>query len=314
MLSPDPRGRRAALALALLSLLASVGCQRAVDRRAGAPAVLEKPGPVLVEPVHSDTEDGVASDDASDPRTDDESELSEAAAVSASDEQVEPSTSSASAVEGPYRTPLDERETPAQRVAARLVSLSPAQCRAELQRRKLAIAHAGGSTPGVATPVRLSGDLEGVRFLTPGRKSVFGVLDCRLSLVLAELAKLLAEHSVAAIHIDNMYRPQAHLPGSKKKSQHAYGLAVDIYGFTLRDGTTLVVERDFHRTLGAPPCGPDAALPLDDDGRALALRNIFCAIARARQFNYLLTPNYDESHRDHIHADVQRKTTAHVVR
>jgi hypothetical protein len=269
----------------------------------------------VVEAAHSSSEDGpLPNDDVTEPHNDSVPKIAAPTSSSAEDTANSVIADAGNAPEAPYRAPLDERETPAQRSAARLASTSPAQCRAELQRRKLAIVHTSGSTPGVATPVRLSGELEGIRFLTPGRKSVFGVLDCRLSLVLAELAKLLAEQNVAAIHIDNMYRPQAHLPGSKKKSQHAYGLAVDIYGFTLRDGTTLVVERDFHGTLGEPPCGPLASLPPDSDAHALALRNLACVVARSRIFNYLLTPNYNESHRDHIHADIQRKARVHVVR
>jgi hypothetical protein len=268
-----------------------------------------------VEAAGTNSEDGpLPSDDVTESHTDATLEGAEPTMSSLDDKPNPAVIEGENAPEAPYRAPLDERETPAQRNAGRLASTSPAQCRAELKRRKLAIAHTGGSTPGVATPVRLTGELEGVRFLTPGRKSVFGVLDCRLSLVLAELAKLLAEQGVAAIHIDNMYRPQAHLPGSKKKSQHAYGLAVDIYGFTLRDGTTLIVERDFHGTVGEPPCGPDAALPANSDANALSLRNLVCAIARSGIFNYLLTPNYNESHRDHIHADIQRKARVHVVR
>lgn len=304
--------RRAALTLALLLPFASLTCRRAADGRAGAAAPAQSVAanrPAPVEAERANAEDGpLPSDDLGEQYGDDNVPPEPAA------EPAEQEDGAADGSEPPYRAALDERQTQAERIATRLASLSPAQCRAELQRRKLAIARAGGSTPGVATPVRLSGVLEGVRFLTPGRKSVYGVLDCRLSLVLAELAKLLAESGVAALHIDNMYRPRAHLPGSRKKSQHAYGMAVDIYGFTLADGTTLVVERDFHGTLGAPPCGPDARLAPDSDTRALSLRNLFCTIARSRLFNYLLTPNYNEAHRDHIHLDIQRKTRAHVVR
>jgi hypothetical protein len=306
------------VALAVLSPFAHVACHKTnagSAHAAAVPRIPDRGGPAEVVAAHSNSEDGaLPKDDVTEAHTEEVPELAEPTSSSVEEAPSAASAGAGNAPEAPYRAALDERETPAQRSAARLASTSPAQCRAELKRRKLAIVHTGGSTPGVATPVRLSGELEGIRFLTPGRKSVFGVLDCRLSLVLAEFAKLLAEQDVAAIHIDNMYRPQAHLPGSKKKSQHAYGLAVDIYGFTLRDGTTLVVERDFHGTLGEPPCGPDAALPPDSDARALSLRNLACVIARARIFNYLLTPNYNDSHRDHIHADIQRKGRVHVVR
>jgi len=214
----------------------------------------------------------------------------------------------------PFRWTVDAQETESQRRSRRIVNASPAACRAELRRRKLAVSALGGNVAGVATPVRLTGELRGVRFVTPGKKSVYGILDCRLAIVLDELAELLLAQGVVAVHVDNFYRPRAHLPGSRKKSQHAYGLAIDIYGVTLADGTTLVVERDFNGTVGAVPCGPDAALGPDGDARALALRNVVCAIARSRLFNYLLTPNYDAAHRNHVHADVGRGGTEHVLR
>jgi hypothetical protein len=216
--------------------------------------------------------------------------------------------------DAPFRVPLDTQTTAEQRVSERIANASPGGCRAELKRRKLPVAHVGGNVKGVATPVRLTGELRGVRFVAPGKTSVYGMLDCRLAIVLDELAGVLAEHGVTAVHVDNFYRPRAHLPGSRKRSQHAYGLAIDIYGFTLSDGTTLVVERDFHGAIGTATCGPEATIGADGDANSVTLRNLVCVIARTRLFNYLLTPDYDAAHRNHLHADIGRGGTGHVLR
>jgi hypothetical protein len=214
----------------------------------------------------------------------------------------------------PFRAALDKRETDLMGVSKRIANFSPASCRAELKRRKLPVAFLGGNVRGVAVPVRLTGELRGVTFKTPGKKSVYGIVDCRLVVVLDELAGLLAEHGVTAVHVDNMYRPRSRLPGRKKKSQHAYGLAIDIYGFTLASGSTLVVERDFDGRIGALPCGPEADLAPNASAAAVSLRNLTCAIARARLFNHLLTPDYDAAHRNHLHADISRGGNQYVVR
>jgi hypothetical protein len=216
--------------------------------------------------------------------------------------------------DAPFRVPLDGQTTAVQRVSERIANASPGACRAELKRRKLPVAHVRGNVKGVATPVRLTGELRGVRFIAPGKTSVYGMLDCRLAIVLDELSGVLAEHGVTAVHVDNFYRPRAHLPGSRKRSQHAYGLAIDIYGFTLSDGTTLVVERDFHGAIGAATCGPEATIGAEGDANSVTLRNLVCVIARTRLFNYLLTPDYDAAHRNHLHADIGRGGTGHVVR
>ncbi len=216
--------------------------------------------------------------------------------------------------DAPFRVALDTQTTELQRVSERIANASPGGCRTELKRRKLPVSFVGGNVKGIATPVRLTGELRGVRFIAPGKKSVYGMLDCRLAIVLDELSAVLAEQGVTAVHVDNFYRPRAHLPGSRKRSQHAYGLAIDIYGFTLSDGTTLVVERDFHGAIGSPTCGPEATIAAAGDARSIALRNLVCVIARTRIFNYLLTPDYNAAHRNHLHADIGRGGTGHVLR
>jgi hypothetical protein len=69
-----------------------------------------------------------------------------------------------------YLEPLPPKAAAKTSKASRHASLSPQQCAAELARRKLGVTRWKGFAAGVATPVRVSGDIAGVRFVTPGRK------------------------------------------------------------------------------------------------------------------------------------------------
>ncbi len=205
----------------------------------------------------------------------------------------------------PFEAPLPDRSLPASAPASRLANLSPGQCRAELKRRKLPFKPAPGPSKGVATPVRFAGPLRGVTFRAPGGRSPYGTLDCRLLLVLDELAEVLARHRVTSVRVDNLHRPRARLPGRRKPSQHSYGLAADIMSFTLDDGTELVVERDWVRGPTGAACGPGSRAP-DFHAAGIALLNLVCDIARAGLFHHMLTPNHDKAHHDHLHFDVKR--------
>jgi hypothetical protein len=175
----------------------------------------------------------------------------------------------------------------------------------ELKRRSLPVERDRGPAEGIAVPVRITGEMDGVQFVAPGKKSVYGKLDCRLALALDELARVLAPRGVVVVRVDNLYRPRARLPGGRKRSQHRYGLAIDLVAFGLADGTELSVEHDWHGDRDVPVCGADSRLT-EPTERAIALRNIVCDIARAGIFHHILTPSYDESHKDHLHLDIKR--------
>ncbi len=213
----------------------------------------------------------------------------------------------------PFNAALPGRELALRGLASKFASLTSGQCRAELARRKIATSRPRKAASGVAAPLRLDGPLHGVRFVAPGPKSVYGTLDCRLALALDELAALLAQRGVALVRVDNMYRPKAHLPGQRKPSQHAYGLAIDIVGFELASGESLEVERDWHGELGPAPCGPSARLTQPVDA-AVNLRNLVCEVARSGIFHHLLTPSYDAAHKNHVHFDIKRDAKEILVK
>jgi hypothetical protein len=73
---------------------------------------------------------------------------------------------------------------------------------------------------------------------------------------------------------------------SGKLSAHAQGLAIDIAGFELANGSTLRIKPD-------PGSVPDPALA--------SLRTAACG-----WFTTILGPGSDEAHHDHLHVDIQQ--------
>ncbi len=212
-----------------------------------------------------------------------------------------------------FQAPLPDKWLPKKSPAMRDANLSPAACRAEARKEKLPLSGVHIATPGVANPRRVAGRIHHVKFITPHRPSPYGLLDCRLALALEAFAGVLWKHGVIAVYVDNFYRPHAHLAGRHKPSQHSYGLAIDLMGFTFRDGTTLRVGDDWHGGIGRPVCGPDAA-PAEATPGAIRLRNIVCDVASAGIFQHLLTPNFNAAHHSHFHFDIDRGVKYFVVR
>lgn len=217
----------------------------------------------------------------------------------------------AASITASYLEPLPSTVVSKASKASRIAGLSPQQCLAEVSKRKLGLTRSKGFAVGVATPFRITAPLQGVKFVTPGRKSPYGVLDCRLALELAELSTVLARHDVVEVRVDNMYRPRARLPGRKKPSQHSYGLAIDMTRFKLADGRELIVEQDFQGTIGEPVCGQSAKADLS--AAAKELRDLICDVARSELFHHILTPNHDAAHRDHFHLDIARGARTQLI-
>jgi hypothetical protein len=212
-----------------------------------------------------------------------------------------------------FHEPLAGRTLAASAPAVRYANLAPWQCRKELAARKLSVKRWDGPAKGIATPVRFSGPLEGVRFVAPGGKSPYGLLDCRLALALTDFARALAGFGVVEVRVDNMYRPRAHLPGRRKSSQHSYGLGIDITSLKFGDGRTLVVEDHWRAPIGAAVCGPAARLE-QATAEAILLHDIVCDVARKGIFHHMLTPSYNAAHRNHFHFDIKRDANYRSVR
>lgn len=212
-----------------------------------------------------------------------------------------------------FQDPLPEQWLASTTAAMWSGNLSPTQCRAAAQKLGAAATSAGRAASGVATPMRVAGTIGSVRFITPPKSVPYGVMDCRLVVLLEPFAKVLAEHGVTAVHIGSSYRPHARLAGKRKPSQHSYGLALDIMALTFKDGATLELGRDWQGAIGEPVCGPEAKLERPTPA-AVRLRDVACAVARAGLFHRILTPNYNAAHASHFHFDIGRDVKYFVVR
>jgi hypothetical protein len=75
-------------------------------------------------------------------------------------------------------------------------------------------------------------------------------------------------------------------------SEHSFANAIDVATFTLKNGRTVVVERDWVRA--AEPAKTPAARFLRRLSRRLYDEKIFSVV---------LTPSYDKHHKNHLHLD-----------
>ena len=197
--------------------------------------------------------------------------------------------------------------------SARYAAMSGDACTAELTRRGVAFTRVADA-PGVATPVRLPGDVGGVVYRTEApahlrETSPYDVFDCRLVLALSDFSRVLKAHDVDEVRLFSAYRPGRRLADGETGLRHEGGLAIDARRFGKRAGpggdrVWLDVERDFHGRLGADPCGPGAAPPSPATPEARALRAIACEAASQHLFTSILTPDYDRAHRNHFHLEV----------
>jgi hypothetical protein len=201
----------------------------------------------------------------------------------------------------------------AKSAARRYGNMSPGACAKEL-RTLNGMFKRVGAQKGVATPTRVIGPIEEIRFRVPGEKSKFGVLDCRLALTLVEFARFLKERGVTEVVVDNFYRVNARLPGKRtKRSQHAYGLAIDLRAFHLADGSRWDVEQDWGASTDTEPCGPLATL-VSPTQHTAGLRNLVCELFEEQLFSHHLTPSHDAAHRNHLHLDIARDAKSVMIR
>lgn len=145
----------------------------------------------------------------------------------------------------------------------------------------------------VATPVELTGPVGGVWFrMTHEERAI--VMSCELALRLPELATVLASHGVHGVEIMSSYRPHPHT------SFHTMGLALDLSGFWMDDGWWTVLD-DYQATPMQRTCSGRAPR----GQRARVLRELACELADTGLLSSILTPNYNEGHRDHFHIDAR---------
>jgi hypothetical protein len=147
-------------------------------------------------------------------------------------------------------------------------------------------------TTPVAVPVVIDAPISGVMFVSLHADREI-VLSCEMARRLLPLARILRRQGVLAVGINSSYRDRP------KVSFHTFGLALDMMAFRTHD-STLVVAEHFEASADAHTC---QAEPSSEEGKALL--GIVCAIADSHLFSTILTPNYNEGHRDHVHLDAR---------
>jgi Extensin-like protein C-terminus len=141
---------------------------------------------------------------------------------------------------------------------------------------------------GVKTPVVVDAPIAGVRYHTISKSPL--IADCRLVLALVSIGPELNALGITDMRFSGawVYR----LSRAGRLSLHAYGLAIDVHGFSMA-GRNYDIRHDFSKGLGSNTCldGPPA--------------NAFaCRMRRTGLFHELLTPDDNADHYDHIHLGV----------
>jgi len=157
------------------------------------------------------------------------------------------------------------------------------------------------STP-VPTPMMLKGPVEGLSFRHLQKNSEV-ILSCEMLTRLPTLALILKRHGIRGVGVNSSYRK------TPFTSFHTFGLALDMARFSSERGP-LKVLTDFIMTPESKTCpAPNFA-----NWRADTLAHIACELHESRVFSTVLTPNYNEGHRDHFHIDARPQDARFYVR
>ncbi len=142
-------------------------------------------------------------------------------------------------------------------------------------------------------PVRLYSPVHGIdyRYISNEEPSPI-LVSCGLALALDELGVLLeSKDAVEVAHIGT-YNCRV-ISGTTTLSEHSFGRAIDLGGFTLADDTYITVYADWEDGVADPVTFAGQWLKdLTDKRHEQGI------------FNIILTPEYNAAHDDHVHVDM----------
>ncbi|HUH00915.1 MAG TPA: extensin family protein [Kofleriaceae bacterium] len=175
-------------------------------------------------------------------------------------------------------------------------SRSAASCYKALDR--LGVKYSKAKRRHIKLAVRVSGPIGGVSYSGYNKKPL--VLDCSLVVSLAAAGPLLAAHGIEMAKYSSAYQVRR-IRGSNRRSNHSYGLAIDVHSYhgdALPTG--LVIKDDYEQGLGDDvDC---IGRPLTQNGAMLRALN--CQFRRSGWFRSILDPDYDANHYNHFHIEV----------
>lgn len=204
--------------------------------------------------------------------------------------------------------------------ATRYGRMSSRACLAEVKKRKLPVV-ALGPVRGIPIPVRITGELHGVRVHSGLPKSQwttspYEIVDCRLALAIDDFTALLANHDVVELVHMSAYRPPPKKwPAEKPGKRHGAGMALDAAVFIKRDGSKLIVEKHFKGHRRSAPCPRVVhAKSAPKAPETKEIREIFCEAREHGVFHVMLSPNFNWAHRNHFHLEVAQNPRWFYVR
>jgi hypothetical protein len=128
-------------------------------------------------------------------------------------------------------------------------------------------------------------------------------MDCELGRALLDAAVVFQMAGIRDLYFSGIYeyRTRRH---SKKMSEHAHGLAIDVHQFGTADGRIFDVERDFETGVGEWQATDQVACvgtPERPEGRLL--RTLACALRVSSAFREIITADDNADHANHFHIE-----------
>ncbi|HVU53006.1 MAG TPA: extensin family protein [Polyangia bacterium] len=161
-------------------------------------------------------------------------------------------------------------------------------------------------TKGVRTPIRLAGaNLGPLRLVLLDRRAggVMPVMDCELGRALLDAAAVFTNEGIRDLFFSGIYeyRPRRR---SKKLSEHAHGLAIDVHQFGTADGRIFDVQRDFEQGVGDWDARDQVAcVGSPEHPEARVLREVACALRASSAFREIITGDDNSDHDNHFHIE-----------
>jgi len=163
---------------------------------------------------------------------------------------------------------------------------------------------AAGETPGIVDPVRVEPSIAGVsyRYIEPDTPRSSILMDCALARALVEAGPILVERGVTEVVDVGVYNYRCIGGGEPPDcpnglSDHAFGTAIDMAGFSLAGGAYYTVVDDWV----IDPDGDATCAAATESEADAFLHDLVCAMTAAGIWNIALTPNYNADHRAHFH-------------
>lgn len=191
-------------------------------------------------------------------------------------------------------------------VDVEVVEPEVASCRAWLDLYGVAYT-VGPVRDGVADPVTLTTPINGLPYRYLGNADVRPTffMDCSLAKSLLEAAPYLRARGVVEVSDIGVYNYRCIGGGTPPDcpngiSQHAYAKGIDLAGFTTQDGTYYSVNDDW-------VIDPEAERTCEaatEAGADAFLHEVICDLKAGNVWNIVLTPNYNDAHRNHFHVDL----------